>query len=147
MRRGEITLCCVGVGVAAFLQYYDLLFLMLFLVFLIVICVLGIYLSVSWSLGRGKQYKPLSQPTEPKNVKKLLEQMMVNVDLLLLHLELNICVDIGGFHFKPHMHKIKQCRNLLGLTMYFFRALEFLGVFRLNFDPIPKIAKRLVFFP
>lgn len=83
MKPKEITLCCTGVGLAAVLQYYDLLFLVLFLLFLTLISGLGIYLSVSWSLVRGKQYKPSSQPTEPTEVKKLLEQLIVIIFLML----------------------------------------------------------------
>lgn len=79
MNTREIIFLSVAISIAAVLQYYDWLFISLFLMFMTAVGVLGIYLSVSWSLVRGKQYKPSSQPTEPVNIKELLEKMMVTV--------------------------------------------------------------------
>jgi hypothetical protein len=79
MNRTEIYCISIGIVIAAVLQYYDWLFALLFGVFLLCIAFVGIYLSVSWSLVRGKQYKPTTLPTEsePTRVKELLEKMMV----------------------------------------------------------------------
>jgi len=79
MNRTEIYYISIGIVIAAVLQYYDWLFALLFGVFLLCIAFVGIYLSVSWSLVRGKQYKPTTLPTEsePTRVKELLEKMMV----------------------------------------------------------------------
>ncbi|CAC5383523.1 SNX25 [Mytilus coruscus] len=76
MNTREIIFMSVAISIAAVFQYYDWLFISLFLMFMTAVGVLGIYLSVSWSLVRGKQYKPSSQPTEPANIKELLEKMM-----------------------------------------------------------------------
>jgi len=77
MNRTEIFYISIGVVIAAVLQYYDWLFALLFGLLLLCIAFVGIYLSVSWSLVRGKQYKPTTLPTEPTRVKELLEKMMV----------------------------------------------------------------------
>lgn len=76
MNRTEIFYISIGIVIAAVLQYYDWLFALLFGFFLLCIAFVGIYLSVSWLLVRGKQYKPTTLPTEPTRVKELLEKMM-----------------------------------------------------------------------
>lgn len=76
MNRAEIVNISIGVVIVAILQYYDWLFMLLFTSFLLCIAIVGIYLSVSWSLVRGKQYKPTTLPSEPTEMKELLEEMM-----------------------------------------------------------------------
>ena len=73
---------CVSVvfAVIAILFYYDLLFLIFTILAHITVGGLGIYLGVSWTLVRGKQYTPPSIPQEllHPTANLVLQNMMVS---------------------------------------------------------------------
>ncbi|KAK3099373.1 hypothetical protein FSP39_003500 [Pinctada imbricata] len=77
MRTRGILLVNGSVGVTlALLYYYDVLWTLLSLLLHAVVCVIGVYLTVSWSLVRGKQYKPVSRPPVSKVAHDLLQKMI-----------------------------------------------------------------------
>lgn len=66
---------CGGL-VMAILYQYDFLFTTLFVILHLLVIGAGIFLGSSWSLVRGKQYKPTSAPPEESAVNVLIQKLM-----------------------------------------------------------------------
>lgn len=66
---------CVG-GFTAWLYYYDLLFSCVLLCLHLLVIVAGVYLGASWTLVKGKTYKPSTPPPDPAVTRELLEKLM-----------------------------------------------------------------------
>ncbi|XP_033743124.1 sorting nexin-25-like [Pecten maximus] len=71
----SIVLGCGGL-VLAILYQYDFLFTTIFVVLHLLVIAAGIFLGSSWSLVRGKQYKPTSAPPEESAVNTLIQKLM-----------------------------------------------------------------------
>ena len=71
----------VAAAVIAVLLYYELLFVVFTILAHVTVVTLGIYLGVSWTLVRGKQYTPppISQELLHPRANLVLQNMMVSI--------------------------------------------------------------------
>ncbi|KAJ8298069.1 hypothetical protein KUTeg_024600 [Tegillarca granosa] len=70
-----VVIGCVGC-LSAWLYYNDLLFSCVLLCLHLLVIVAGIYLGTSWTLVKGKTYKPSTPAPDPAVTRELLEKLM-----------------------------------------------------------------------